>query len=98
MLQQILVTHEKQYGRVPDKLCGDRRFFSVENEHSAYRSGVNRVGICKPGYRSKARQQLEKTLWFKKLKRFRADIEGIISTLMRSFGLDRCLWKGWESF
>ena len=56
------------------------------------------LSICKPGYRSKARKQIEKQRWFKKLQRFRAGIEGIISVLMRAYGLKRCLWKGWEAF
>ena len=29
---------------------------------------------------------------------FRAGIEGVISFLKRGFGLDRCLWRGFESF
>lgn len=98
MLPDILSTHYNQYGKTPESLSGDRRFFSSDNEQMAYQSGVKKVCICKPGYRSKARKELERQPWFKKLKRFRAGIEGIISTLMRSFGLTRCLWKGWESF
>jgi IS5 family transposase len=47
------------------------------------------MGYCK---------QTEKQRWFKDLQRFRAGIEGIISTLMRAYGLKRCLWKGAESF
>ena len=50
------------------------------------------------GYRSQARRQFEKERWFKDLQRFRAGIEGIISALMRGYGLKRCLWKGWQSF
>ena len=98
MLREVLSAHYTQYGRAPHSLSGDRRFFSTDNEHMAHGSGVQNVCINKPGYRSKARKELEREIWFKKLKRFRAGIEGIISTLMRSFGLSRCLWKGWESF
>jgi len=35
---------------------------------------------------------------YKKLKRFRAGIEGNISTLKRAFGLDRCTWKSLDHF
>jgi IS5 family transposase len=98
MIPDILANHQKQYGRAPNKLCGDRRFFSVDNEQLAYQEGVEKVSICKPGYRSKDRKQIEKERWFKTLQRFRAGIEGIISALMRSYGLKRCLWKGWEAF
>ena len=98
MIPDILAIHEKQYGHAPDKLCGDRRFFSLDNEQLAYQEGVKKVSICKPGYRSKDRKQIEKERWFKTLQRFRAGIEGIISALMRSYGLKRCLWKGWQAF
>ncbi|MFC1862894.1 transposase [Thermodesulfobacteriota bacterium] len=98
MLPYILSNHQNQYGQAPQSLCGDRRFFSSDNEKEAYKTGVEKVSICKPGYRSKDRKQIEKERWFKTLQRFRAGIEGIISTLMRNYGLKRCLWKGWESF
>lgn len=98
MIPDILANHQKQYGQSPKSLCGDRRFFSPDNESKAHLSGVEKVSICKPGYRSKARKDIEKERWFKNLQRFRAGIEGIISTLMRSYGLKRCLWKGWEAF
>jgi IS5 family transposase len=98
MIPDIVAIHQSQYGYAPNKLCGDRRFFSVDNERLAYRQGVEKVSICKPGYRSKDRKQIEKEQWFKALQRFRAGIEGIISALMRSYGLKRCLWKGWEAF
>ena len=35
---------------------------------------------------------------YKALRKFRAGIESGISWLKRSFGLNRCLWKGLESF
>lgn len=98
MFADILARHVEQYGKAPRTLSGDRRFFSSENEKLAYENGVKKVCISKPGYRSKARRQLEKERWFKQALRFRAGIEGIISALMRSYGLKRCLWKGWESF
>lgn len=98
MLADILACHQQQYQKAPWHLSADRRFFSAENEKQAYESGVKKVSICKPGYRSKDRQQLEKEQWFKKLQRFRAGIEGLISGLMRGYGLKRCLWKGWQAF
>lgn len=95
---EMLDKHKRQFGRAPDMLCADRRFFSAENEKTAYGQGVKRVSIVKPGYRSAQRRKLEKQRWFKRLQRFRAGIEGIISGLMRGLGLKRCLWKGWQSF
>jgi IS5 family transposase len=42
---------------------------------------------------------MAKSEWvYKKLRNFRAGIEGIISALKRAFGLDRCTWKSWKGF
>lgn len=97
-LPEIIATHKKQFGRPPHGISADRRFFSDDNEAMAYREGVKQVSICKPGYRNKQRKQIEKERWFRNLQKFRAGIEGIISTLMRGYGLKRCIWKGWEAF
>ena len=35
---------------------------------------------------------------YKRLKKFRAGIEGCISAAKRAYGLSRCTWKGWRSF
>ena len=43
--------------------------------------------------------EIDITPIYRKFTRFYgAGIEGNLSTLLRSFGLGRCLWKGWESF
>ena len=98
MLEKALEIHKKQFGHAPDKLAGDRRFFSADNEEMAETEGVKYVCLPKPGRLSADRKQWQKTRWFKALQRFRAGIEGNISTLLRSFGLKRCFWKGWEAF
>lgn len=94
----LLKKHKRQYGYAPNSICADRRFFSDDNQAFALTEGVKRVSVCKPGYRSKKRRQFEKEQWFRKLQRFRAGIEGIISGLMRGLGLKRCPWKGWAAF
>lgn len=50
--------------------------------------------IVKPGKLSEKRRSWQNLPWFKKQQRFRAGIEGNLSTLLRKFGLKRCLWKG----
>lgn len=94
MLPVVLARYRQQYGRGPEALSADRRFYSADNESTASQCGVKRLSINKPGYRSQDRIQFEKERWFKDLQRFRAGIEGIISGLMRGYGLKRCLWKG----
>ena len=96
----ILEKHADQFGKAPLAFAGDRRFYSADNEELAASDpfNVERVSIPKPGYKNAERRAFEKERWFKKLQRFRAGIEGNLSTLLRSFGLTRCLWRGWESF
>ena len=98
VLKRAIEDHVKLFGKVPDKLTADRRYFSIENENMLKGEGVREVGIPKPGCLSEIRKSVQKAKWFKRLMRIRAGIEGNLSTLLRSYGLKRCLWKGWESF
>jgi IS5 family transposase len=96
LLEPMLEDHIQQFGAAPEELTGDRRFHDAEA--AARKKGVERIALPKPGARNALRRALEKSRWFRRLMRFRAGIEGIISTLMRAFGFTRCLWKGWPSF
>jgi len=98
VLPRALDEHIRIFGRAPEKLATDRRYFSADNEAQALAKGVKQVALPKPGRLSAAREQLQRQPWFRRLLRWRAGIEGNLSTLLRSFGLRRCLWKGWESF
>jgi IS5 family transposase len=99
-VDELLAKHVEQFGCAPRAFAADRRFYSKANEELAAADpyNVERVSIPKPGHKNTQRSALEKEPWFKKLQRFRAGIEGGLSTLLRSFGLGRCLWRGWESF
>jgi len=97
-LPRALAEHERLLGRVPERLTGDRRFYSRDNEEKALAAGVAQVALPKPGVLSRARAAFQKSKWFRRLMRFRAGIEGNLSTLLRGFGLKRCLWRGWQSF
>ena len=96
LLEAMLDDHIRQFGGPPTELTGDRRFH--HGEAVARDKGVERIALPKPGARNTLRRALERTRWFRRLLRFRAGIEGVISTLMRAFGFTRCLWKGWPSF
>ena len=98
LLAEVLQEHERIFGQAPEKLTGDRRFYSAANEELAQSKGVKFVAIPKPGNLSEERRSWQNSPWFKKLQRFRAGIEGNLSTLLRKFGLKRCPWKGWEAF
>jgi len=97
-LPVALKEHERLMKRMPERLTGDRRFHSKDNEEIAAQAGVKQVALPKPGLLSQARSALQKMPWFRKLMRFRAGIEGNLSTLLRSFKLKRCMWRGWKSF
>ena len=43
--------------------------------------------------------EMVRSAWvFRRLRDFRSGIEGVISTLKRAFQMDRCTWRGLESF
>lgn len=88
----------KLLGKAPKEIATDKRYYSKKNTEMLKLKGFENVGIPKPGRLSKALQMIQKTKWFKKLMKFRAGIEGILSTLLRAFGQKRCLWKGGDSF
>jgi len=98
VLERALEDHTSLFGRAPERLATDRRYHSAANERIASEAGVLEVALPKPGRLSEVRKSLQKSAWFRRLLRFRAGIEGNLSTLLRSFGLKRCLWKGWASF
>jgi IS5 family transposase len=96
LVAALLEDHKKRFGAAPEALTGDRRFHHAEAVARA--AGVEKIALPKPGARNALRRALEKTRWFRRLLRFRAGIEGVLSTLLRAFGLTRCLWKSWPSF
>ena len=43
--------------------------------------------------------EMVRSAWvFRRLRDFRSGIEGVISTLKRAFQMDRCSWRGLDSF
>lgn len=98
LLLGALEGHVEAFGQAPQKVTADRRYYSAENETEARTLGVEQVALPKPGFLSSVRRSLQKARWFRQLLRWRGGIEGCLSTLLRRFGLKRCLWKGWRSF
>lgn len=98
VLPRALDDHIERFGKAPRELTADRRYHSAANEAAARAKGVVNVALPKAGRLSHARRDLQRASWFRRLLRWRAGIEGNLSTLLRRFGLKRCLWKGQESF
>jgi len=84
-------------GHTPHQMCFDGGFSSRANVDDIKQLGVQDVAFSK--HVGLQVTEMVKSAWvFKRLRRFRAGVEGIISFLKRIFGLDRCLWSGFKSF
>ena len=97
-LAEEMITRQKDiYGRVPRQVAFDGGFASKPNLSSIKEKGVKDVVFHKK--RGLDISEMAKSTWvYKRLRAFRAGIEGMISFLKRSFGLRRCTWRSFESF
>jgi IS5 family transposase len=85
------------YGRPPRQISLDGAFASKDNLLSAKNLGVKDVAFHKK--RGLRISEMVKSAWvFRRLRNFRAGIEGCISALKRGFGLDRCTWRSLRGF
>ena len=93
----LLERQKELYGKMPRQVSADGGFASKDNLADAKELKVKDVVFAKK--RGLSVLDMAKSSWvYKKLRNFRAGIEANISTLKRTFGLDRCTWKGWQSF
>ncbi len=97
-LAQRMMTRQREiFGRVPRQAAFDGGFASKENLAAIKTLGVNDVAFAKK--RGLAITEMAKSTWvYKKLRNFRAGIEGMISFLKRCFAMGRCTWRGLASF
>lgn len=94
---KMIERHRAQYGRVPRQVSLDGGFASKSNLAELKAMGVEDVAFSK--HLGLALTDMVKSTWvYKKLRNFRAGIEGTISFIKRIFGLDRCHWSGFPSF
>jgi IS5 family transposase len=85
------------YGKVPRQASFDGGFTSKSNLATIKELGVEDVAFSKRG--TLQITDMVKSSWvYRRLRNFRAGIEGTISFLKRVFGLDRCTWSGFASF
>jgi transposase, IS5 family len=85
------------YGRLPRQVSFDGGFASRSNLAAIKQLGVE--DVCFSKGRGLAIGEMVKSTWvYKRLRDFRAGVEGTISFLKRIFGLDRCTWRGLASF
>ena len=82
---------------MPRDVSMDGGFASKRNLAAIKAMGVENV--CFSKRRGLAVSDMVSSTWiYKRLRNFRAGIEGVISFLKRCFGLDRCVDKGWPGF
>ena len=85
------------YSRPPRQIVFDGGFASKMNLSDIKAAGVEDVAFSK-GRGLEIGDMVRSSWVYKRLRDFRAGIEGNISFLKRIFGLDRCTWKSWSSF
>lgn len=94
---EMMERHENIFGAVPRQAAFDGGFASKSNLETIKAMGVKDVMFSKK--RGLEIHEMAKSTWvYKKLRDFRAGIEGMISFLKRCFGLDRCNRRGFEAF
>jgi len=95
--EKMIARQQEIYGRVPRQAAFDGGFASKPNLASIKELGVKDVAFSKK--RGLEVSNMTKSTWvYKRLRDFRAGIEGMISFLKRCFGLTRCTWRGLQSF
>lgn len=84
------------YGRAPRQVVFDGAFSSAENLQKIQELGTQDVVFSKSSLKI---SDMAKSLYvYRKLRNFRAGIEGCISFLKRTFGLHRSTWRSYPSF
>ncbi|MCK4277153.1 MAG: ISNCY family transposase, partial [Phycisphaerae bacterium] len=91
--ERMIARQQDIYGRVPRQVAFDGGFASRGNLKSIKTLGVKDVMFSKK--RGLKVSDMTKSTWvYRRLRDFRAGIEGMISFLKRCLGLARCTWRG----
>jgi hypothetical protein len=97
-LAVTMIERQKQlFGNAPLQASFDGGFASRDNLADIKNLGVQDVAFSKR-CRLEISDMVKSSWVYRQLKNFRAGIEAGVSFLKRAFGLDRCLWRGLESF
>ena len=93
----VLEAHQKNFDSLPTSVVADGGYASKSNVSSGRDMGIKRVVFHKRvGISFHAMGVKRKT--FKRLRDFRAGVEGNISELKRAFGASKAKWKGLDGF
>jgi len=97
LAEQMIDRHIDILGKAPRQVAFDGGFASKANLAAIKSKGVADVAFSKARM-FKVTDMVRSSWVYKKLRNFRAGIEGTISFLKRVFGLDRCTWRSLPSF
>ncbi len=97
MTVPLLERQKEILGRTPEQAALDGGFASKANLAAAKSLGITDVAFSKKRGLT-IPDMTRSSRIYQRLRDFRAGIEGLISFLKRAFGLDRCTWRGAESF
>ena len=92
-----LERHKERFGKAPKDVATDGGFASKTSGEDGRGLGVQNIAFSAFKVNTLA-DLVQSTHVYKKLRKWCAGIEGIISAVKRAFGLDRCTWRGYESF
>src|SRR5690606_24860934 len=94
---RMLERQKEIYGRVPRQAAFDGGYASKANLERGKALGVEDLVFSKK--RGLEERDMARSHWvYRRLKNFRAGIEGWIAFLKRCFGLERCTWRSWPGF
>ncbi len=92
-----LERHCERFGAAPKDVATDGGFASKANGEKAREMNVKNTAFS--SLKGNALDEcVQSPSIYKQLCNWRAGIEGVISAVKRAFGLDRCHWRGYESF
>jgi IS5 family transposase len=89
-LAPALTHHQHVFGRAPHLVTGDRGLHAADNERVAREAGVHHLVIPRSGHLTEAQRARERAPAWRRRYRWRAGIEGRLSSLRRDYGLRRC--------
>jgi len=94
---EMMERHTKLFDHCAEQAAFDAGFASIDNLAKLKKHGITDVMFHKR--KGLNIPDMVKNSWvYKKLRNFRAGIEGIISFLKRAFGVGRSRWKGLRAF
>jgi transposase, IS5 family len=97
-LAPALDHHREVFGRAPHLVTGDRGVHAPGNEQVARKAGVKHLVIPRSGVVSDTQRAAERSRTWRRRYRWRAGIEGRLSSLRRDYGLRRCPDHGEDGF